>query len=857
MTRRLSDIERFRIRDTRTGESWLGHNQEWYRTPWQRLSGCGPTTASNIFRYLAPALPPDAARAARPGRTDALAFMEDVWETVTPTRCGIDTTQRFHTTAMAYAAAQGWPLDSRVCDIPPEQQQRPPRSTVYAFLDGALAQDLPVAFLNLCNGDEANLDEWHWVTIITLTRDDSGQTLLADVLDGGTVKRIDIGKWYATTTRGGGFVTLGTGTNHADVISFRGRCSRMQHPPAVKECREQSMRKGLRIRRLAVYGTLVAACTAAWGLPLQGRYGIDAAVARANIARAAAAAQAAGQPGAAVVPFVVPAMSGTKRLPDTFPADGTAFGPLRWVAARGEFEPASVVLLTGRDLPAVEVRAGDLVGPGGARIPAAAIDIKVVKVWYQGGSAWHGYFADALGRTLVPELLLHDEDLVRVDTRTRDNYVRYESDTGARRFAWMSAPFEVSDYTFANQGNQGLIADAPTLQPFALVPGEAKQLLATLRVPREAAPGLYEGTLELRQAGGAALATLPMQLRVLPFELPTPRTVRHLDREFYLCLYGTASRNPAILRNLADHNARHPMGFPYVEPMNPAGLAADVALAKETGIATRPIFAGAQGVGVTLYGREAETPAGQRKITALRDAIAKTRELALKHLGHTDIYSYGVDEGGPDTIRAERQAWHAVHEAGGKVMVTSFPHRQLLFDLDYLIIPGMPAPHRSGEVARFKEANPDALTGWYANPHSGPENPDYFRRLHGMMAYKAGYDVSANYCWWRNNWNDMAVPYEPNLRAIIMVYGARDGVIDTLAWEGVREGLDDVRYTTLLRQRATALLDNSRGAAAASMARRALAFLAYWDERREDINAYRAECIRLILDLETTTGGTR
>src|SRR5690554_3206089 len=124
MTRRLSDIERFRIRDTRTGESWLGHNQEWYRTPWQRLSGCGPTTASNIFRYLAPALPPDAARAARPGRTDALAFMEDVWETVTPTRCGIDTTQRFHTTAMAYAAAQGWPLDSRVCDIPPEQQQR-------------------------------------------------------------------------------------------------------------------------------------------------------------------------------------------------------------------------------------------------------------------------------------------------------------------------------------------------------------------------------------------------------------------------------------------------------------------------------------------------------------------------------------------------------------------------------------------------------------------------------------------------------------------------------------------------------------------------------------------------------------
>jgi hypothetical protein len=79
---------------------------------------------------------------------------------------------------------------------------------VYAFLDEALAQDLPVAFLNLCNGDEANLDEWHWVTIIALVRDDSGQALLAEVLDGGTVKRIDIEKWYASTTRDGGFVVL-------------------------------------------------------------------------------------------------------------------------------------------------------------------------------------------------------------------------------------------------------------------------------------------------------------------------------------------------------------------------------------------------------------------------------------------------------------------------------------------------------------------------------------------------------------------------------------------------------------------------------------------------------------------------
>ncbi len=208
MTHRLSDIERFRIRDTRTGQTWLGHDQEWYGTPWQRLAGCGPTTACNLFRYLAPALPADAARAMRPDRADALAFMEEVWGTVTPTRHGMATTQRFYTTAMAFAAAQGWPLVHHVLDVPATRSRRPALDAVAAFLAAALAQDLPVAFLNLCNGDEANLDEWHWVTIIALSHESDGDALLAEMLDGGTVKRIDLAKWHASTTRGGGFVAL-------------------------------------------------------------------------------------------------------------------------------------------------------------------------------------------------------------------------------------------------------------------------------------------------------------------------------------------------------------------------------------------------------------------------------------------------------------------------------------------------------------------------------------------------------------------------------------------------------------------------------------------------------------------------
>ena len=46
-----------------------------------------------------------------------------------------------------------------------------------------------------------------------------------------------------------------------------------------------------------------------------------------------------------------------------------------------------------------------------------------------------------------------------------------------------------------------------------------------------------------------------------------------------------------------------------------------------------------------------------------------TLHALVEKLGHTDFYSYGIDEGGAGTIRAERDAWRIAHEAGGKVGV--------------------------------------------------------------------------------------------------------------------------------------------------------------------------------------------
>ena len=546
--------------------------------------------------------------------------------------------------------------------------------------------------------------------------------------------------------------------------------------------------------------------------------------------------------------YAVSPLSDVPRLPDTFPADGVPGGTIQIIASRGEYEPGSIVIAPMKNVDSFTLKASNLRGSNGGNIPAADIDIKMVKVWYQAGSGWYGYFADALGRTLVPEMLLNDENLVRVVPATKDNYVRYNNQDGSINYQWMSANFMVTGYSFVNQANHALIADAPTLQPVVLNKNEFKQYFITVKVPEKAPGGLYTGSVDLI-ADGKVIGKAPIAVKVLPFQLPAPKTNYNQNKGFYLSMYGTGTRNRANLKNLAAHNCTNPMGFPSINPFDAERTRKDIQLAKDCGINTAPLLAGATRVGVTVWQKEEDLKGAElRKIERLRNALKMTREIALKELGHTNYYSYGVDEGGPGTIRAERIAWKEAHANGGKIMVSTHPHGELIFALDYMVQPGAPAPTRIKNVNEFHEANPDGLCGWYANPHTGPENPDYFRRVHGYQSWKSNYDVAANYVWWRNNWNDMATPYEEFLRGLVLVYSAREKVIDTITWEGVREGMDDVKYASYLKGLALEAAASKDGAVL-DMGRRILAWLAYNDEERCDLDTFRLECINNILKL--------
>jgi hypothetical protein len=100
------------------------------------------------------------------------------------------------------------------------------------------------------------------------------------------------------------------------------------------------------------------------------------------------------------------------------------------------------------------------------------------------------------------------------------------------------------------------------------------------------------------------------------------------------------------------------------------------------------------------------------------------------------------------------------------------------------------------EVARWHAIGHKIFA--YSNPQTGVENPVVYRRNFGLVLWKYDYDGAATNAYQHTfgaTWNDFD---HRIFRAHTIAYPTVDGVIDTIAWEGYREGVDDVRYVTTL-----------------------------------------------------------
>lgn len=490
---------------------------------------------------------------------------------------------------------------------------------------------------------------------------------------------------------------------------------------------------------------------------------------------------------------VVKPISADKILPDSSPLPGQKGTILKILAARGEYEPASFVLQSTTDIANLVLAPTQLTSTAGA-IPAANIDIKVLKVWYQSYYAWRNIgkaAPDDFRQRLVPELLLNDDNLIRVDYAQERNSVRIDRGQGDT-YVWINKP-ELHDKPVLPSLGEFPVQDAPTLQPFTLIKKKNKQIWVTIKVPENASEGLYTGKITL-SAGDKNLGHIDVEVTVLPFALAKPamtysiyyRAVLDPSRASIGSEFKNLVQLRAELENMRNHGILNPTVY---QPPDSGPLFESYLAEREAAAMTgAPLFL--LGINTSLY-------VGTRESTdSLKLAVSAAKQIASQH-GFTEIYIYGRDEASGDALLAEVPEYRAVHDAGARVFVAGHDGVfQLAGDyIDLFIDAWRPEP---AEARLWHNEGKRIFS--YANPQVVPENPLLFRRNYGVVAWAAGYDGVMDYAYqhsFGNIWNDLD---HPAYRDHVIAYPTANGVIDTIAWEGFREAIDDVRYLTTLEK---------------------------------------------------------
>jgi hypothetical protein len=123
---------------------------------------------------------------------------------------------------------------------------------------------------------------------------------------------------------------------------------------------------------------------------------------------------------------VVPAITDSYVLAGDPPHAEPDDSGLRLMATPGEYEPASFVLYAHQALADITITVSDFERAGGGVLDASAMDVRIVKRWYQTA---FGEIADRKVRYMRPELLVYDDRLIKIE----DDHNFLRLDTGEYR----------------------------------------------------------------------------------------------------------------------------------------------------------------------------------------------------------------------------------------------------------------------------------------------------------------------------------------------------------------------------------------------------------------------------------------
>ena len=189
------------------GRHSYGYNQEWYTDEWQRIAGCGPTTATQVMSYVAFRDGLLDANRASDGN-EALERMRHMWTYVTPRiGGGLYKTGWFEKGLNDFATEKGFSYRAKTLNVSPfGGKARPTTDEAAAFIRTGIEGDSPVGFLNRHRGKEAELSTWHWVPIVGIRC--NAEDVKCRVLDEEIEREFSLANWLRDTALGGGFVYL-------------------------------------------------------------------------------------------------------------------------------------------------------------------------------------------------------------------------------------------------------------------------------------------------------------------------------------------------------------------------------------------------------------------------------------------------------------------------------------------------------------------------------------------------------------------------------------------------------------------------------------------------------------------------
>lgn len=505
------------------------------------------------------------------------------------------------------------------------------------------------------------------------------------------------------------------------------------------------------------------------------------------------AVQAAGQVFPVTLFERVPILAAQMQPP------ASRLGQINLQSSKGEYEPASAIIRAGATpLRNVVVSVSDLVdSQSKRRISSSAIDVRLVKEWYQARDGWNSPLigqAGGLPQRLVPELLVKDDGLVRPLHSERSNAIRMER-SGRSFYLRVNDLNAMREQESIAESISNVLLDSTTLQPFDVGSNSSQRVWFTVHTPVDARAGTYVGTICF-DSEEKRIGVIKVVLSVLSFELPEElvfsiyyraklsERVTEIGSEFK-----SEMQMAAELKDIVAHGIRSPTIYQRIEDTD--GVRRVLLLHDQVGAQRDPLFfLGLQTTHEFLGISPAAVPGRLRELVPLFVRLGKEH-------GAKSVFIYGRDEAKGQELVAQHGLWEVVHQAGAKVFAAGYGDAFGLVgsQLDMLIYQGKPD---AIEARRWHQAGHGILS--YGNPQTGPENPFLFRLNYGLVLWANDFDGAMPYAYqhcFGSCWNDVD---HPKYRDHVLAYPTSGPPIPTIAWEGLREGIDDVRYVRALER---------------------------------------------------------